>query len=264
MKTNVLVTGASGQLGQTLKALSHNHSEYLQFSFFNKEELDILDVENVAKTIESNAFDYCVNLAAYTNVEKAESDKENAFKINYEAVANLARLCKATNTTLIHISTDYVFDGNKTEPYTVLDSPNPINVYGNSKLKGEEAIQQIMDRFFIIRTSWLYSKNYGNNFYKTILRKARNGESINVVDNQKSCPTDCELLANSILNIIKKRSQKWGIYHCSGKSIMTWYEFAIAILRENNLLDSTLVSIDNNYVTFAKRPKYSVLENSDI
>ena len=261
---NVLVTGASGQLGQTLQSISDRYSEHIEMSFFSKEDLDILDYKSVAHTLKNNSYDYCINCAAYTDVEKAESNSKLAYLINYEAVENLAMQCKLNNTILVHISTDYVFDGLKFKPYTIDDRPNPINIYGKSKLKGEQVIQQTMEHYFIIRTSWLYSKSFGRNFYKTILKKAANNESIKVVDNQKSCPTDCDKLAIYILEGIKKKSDNWGIHHFSGETVMTWYDFAIQILKENNLLKSTDISIDNNYVTFAKRPKYSVLENTVI
>ncbi|MBO6605379.1 dTDP-4-dehydrorhamnose reductase [Psychroserpens sp.] len=261
---NVLVTGASGQLGVAIKSISHHYDKHFQMTFLTKLDLDITNHKSVARLFKNNNFDYCINCAAFTNVELAESTPDLAYEINHDAVKNLALVCKQNEVILVHISTDYVFDGNKSKPYTVDDTPSPINIYGDSKLKGEKAIQELMHSYFIIRTSWLFNKSSGKNFYRTILNKAINHEAIRVVDNQKSCPTDCDSLAKFILDGIKNASNKWGIHHFSGKTPMTWYAFAIQILKENNLLKSTDVSIDNNYVTFAKRPKYSVLENTVI
>ena len=155
MKTKVLVTGANGQLGQTIKTLYNENDEGVQFVFTNKNELDITNLEETSDFFSKTKYDYCINCAAYTNVEQAEESIELAFKINAEAVKNLAILCKKHKTILIHISTDYVFDGKKKTPYTETDSTNPINQYGKSKLKGEQDISNTLEEYFIIRTSWL-------------------------------------------------------------------------------------------------------------
>lgn len=170
MKT-VLVTGASGQLGKCLQELAQNENS-LDWLFFDSSEIDITSEEDLDQCFKSKCIDFCINCAAYTNVEKAESEKEKAFLINAEAVKSLASTCKRNGSVLIHISTDYVFDGIAVMPYSEEDHPRPINVYGASKLKGEEYIQKILQEFFIIRTSWLYS-DYGHNFYKTVRKKLR-------------------------------------------------------------------------------------------
>ena len=163
----VLITGAKGQLGCCLKEASKNYPD-IDFSFVDKEILDITNPKVVTTFFEEHTFDFCINAAAYTQVDKAESDEEQAFLVNAEGVKNLSIACKQRNVTLFHISTDYVFDGNKQLPYKETDEVNPINVYGASKLKGEEYIKEICDRYFIFRTSWLYSQ-YGHNFLKSIL-----------------------------------------------------------------------------------------------
>ena len=168
MSTKVLVTGANGQLGSTIKELYSTNQDNIQFTFTTKAELDISNKNEIKKFFSKNNFDYCINCAAFTNVEQAEKTPEIAFKINAKAVKHLAKICKVTNTVLIHISTDYVFDGSKNEPYSELDIPNPINEYGKSKLLGEQYIQQILNSYFIIRTSWLYSKDFGYNFYRNL------------------------------------------------------------------------------------------------
>ncbi|MGB3144343.1 MAG: dTDP-4-dehydrorhamnose reductase [Maribacter sp.] len=253
----ILVTGANGQLGQCLQKISSTYSE-LEFSFFNSKQLDITKANTVTTIFALKDFDYCINCAAYTNVEQAESTPEIAYMINASGVKNLALSCQDKNVVLIHISTDYVFDGEKNEPYTVEDIPNPINEYGKSKLLGENHIQEILHKFFIIRTSWLYSE-FGDNFYKTILKKAQKGESIFVTDNQIGSPTNANNLASYILNFISKKPYNYGIRHYTDRESMTWYEFAKKILSENNLVDKAKLVKDKNYRTFAKRPKNSVL-----
>lgn len=262
MRTKILVTGANGQLARTIHDLYKENKTDLDFVFAKKKELDIYDETTVKSFLSNTKFDYCINCAAYTNVENAEKNSALAFQVNAEAVLNLAKACHKLNTTLIHISTDYVFDGTKTTPYKSSDKENPINEYGKSKLLGERYIKEAMTNYFIIRTSWLYSKDYGNNFYRLILKKANKGEAIRVVNNQISCPTNCQDLSAYILHLITISSKDFGVHHFSGRSQMSWYDFAIEIVKENNLLESTDIAIDNNYVTFAKRPKYSVLQNT--
>lgn len=258
MIKNVLVTGANGQLGATIKELFSKNENNLEFTFVTKEALDITKAEEVKTFFKNKTFHYCINCAAYTNVEQAEKTPEIAFKVNAEGVKNLTEACKTSKTILIHISTDYVFDGEKTTPYTIKDKPNPINEYGKSKLLGEQYIQNILDQYFIIRTSWLYSKKYGNNFYKTILKKAKMGEDLFVTDAQTGCPTNTENLAAYIINLIVSNSNQYGIKHFCDNKVMTWYDFAETILKENLYEHIKLVKVEN-YSTFARRPKYSIL-----
>ena len=253
----ILVTGANGQLGQCLQKISDQYLE-LEFTFLNSKQLDITSIHAVNTTFSSNHFDYCINCAAYTNVEQAEKTPEKAFKVNAEGVKNLALACKENKVILIHISTDYVFDGEKKEGYVPEDKPNPINEYGKSKLKGEEYIENILKEFLIIRTSWLYSE-FGNNFYKTILQKAISHEKIHVTDSQIGCPTNSNNLVQYLLQFIMFDSIDYGIRHYTDGEAMTWYGFAQRVLNENNLVTKCNLEKAKNYRTFARRPKNSVL-----
>jgi len=255
----VLVTGASGQLGRSLQDLAHEYPK-LEFVFMNSTNLDITDSEKVNKTIELGAFDHCINCAAYTDVEQAEKSPETAFKVNAEAVKNLALTCRHYGVTLIHISTDYVFDGEKESPYTVDDQPNPINEYGRSKWEGEKYVEAIVDAYYIVRTSWLYHKKYGKNFYRTILEKAKRGEELRITDAQLGCPTNAVNLAKYLLNLLANSNQQYGIYHFTDGKAMTWFGFALNILEKNGLKNTTSIVKDNNYRSFANRPKFSVLQ----
>ncbi|MDO7172154.1 dTDP-4-dehydrorhamnose reductase [Mariniflexile sp. AS56] len=259
---SILVTGAKGQLGKTIEELYSKNDVNLEFTFVSKEVLNITEPKEVKLFFNENQFDYCINCAAYTNVEQAEKTPDTAYKVNAEAVKNLAEACKNNNTVLIHISTDYVFDGEKSEPYEVTDSPNPINEYGKSKLLGEQYIQNTINNYFIIRTSWLYSKKYGKNFYKSILEKAKFEKELFITDEQKGCPTNTVSLAEFIYQIIMKRNSNFGIHHFCDEKAMTWYDFAQQILIENNLLKKINIVLSNNYRTFAKRPINSVLKNN--
>jgi len=256
----ILVTGANGQLGRCIKDASRDFPEFI-FLFASREELDLENSDYLAEVFAKNDFDYCINTAAYTNVEKAESEPEKAFSINAEAVRNLAILCKENNVTLLQISTDYVFDGKKTTPYTEEDKTNPINVYGASKLKGEKYIQEICKKFFILRTSWLYSQ-YGHNFYNSILKFAKEGRDLKITTEQTGTPTNANDLAEIILQIIKKKSNKYGIYHVSNTGEATWYDFAKEILVQTNQLNSIKLAKTDHYSTFAARPKFSVLDTN--
>ena len=255
--TNILVTGSSGQLGQSIENLSRQYPD-LTFHFRNRDQLDITNQKLLENTFDRTNFDYCINCAAYTNVEEAEKQPHIAEAVNSIAVAQLARLCETHKTVLIHISTDYVFDGLKQGGYTITDEPNPINVYGRTKLEGEKYIREIMKKFFIVRTSWLYSES-GRNFYTTILEKARTEEIIYVTDEQKGCPTRAGNLAKYLLEIIKSSSQDFGIHHFSDGVVMSWFSFAEKIIRDKGLEAGTRVVKAKNYRTFAKRPANSVL-----
>mgnify|MGYP001026171366 CR=1 FL=1 len=254
----ILVTGSGGQLGLTLQEQAYHFPEFT-FDFKTSKELDITKPEELEEAFKKVSYAFCINCAAYTNVEQAEKHPEKAFKVNAEGVKNLAKTCKTHKTTLIQISTDYVFDGKKEGGYTVSDNTNPVNEYGKSKLAGEKFIQQILPNHFIIRTSWLYSKKYGHNFYRTILKKALAGEDLYITDAQTGCPTNTEALAKFILNEIVLGNKSFGIYHFTDGKPMTWFEFAQQILYENGLTDKVKLVLDTNYRTFAQRPKNSVL-----
>ena len=254
----VLVTGANGQLGNSIKRISTNFKD-LKFVFTDVADLDITSSEEVNTFFESNALDYCINCAAYTAVDKAEEEVDKAFLINATAVKNLAEACQTTGAVLIHISTDFVFDGTKRTPYTEEDTPNPLSVYGKSKLKGEEYVQEICDRHFIVRTSWLYSE-YGNNFVKTMLRLAETRKQISVVNDQIGSPTYAGDLAEFILKVISSESTAYGLYHYSNSGAISWYDFAVEIFRQFGKEIDVQPIKTKDYPTAAKRPKFSVLK----
>lgn len=254
----VLVTGAKGQLGRCIRDAVSEYSG-LDIFFASKNELDIENAALVEEFFKTNSFDYCINAAGYTNVEKAESEQEKAFMANAEAVKTLALQCKEADIIFIHISTDYVFDGQKRTPYLEEDATNPINVYGASKLKGEQYIQEICERYFIIRTSWLYSQ-YGHNFLKSILKLSKEEKQLTITTEQTGTPTNANDLARLVLDIIVLGSKNYGIYHFSNEGEATWYGFAEAILKLSNQFDAVKLVKTDHYRTFAKRPVYSVLD----
>lgn len=259
MKT-VLVTGANGQLGKSIHRIGSNYPE-LKFVFTDVADLDITNSEAVDAFFQSNKIAYCINCAAYTAVDNAEEAVDKAFLINATAVKNLAESCRNSGTVLIHVSTDFVFDGTKKTPYTEEDIPNPLSVYGKSKLKGEAYIQEIWDRHFIVRTSWLYSE-YGNNFVKTMLRLAETRDEISVVNDQIGSPTYAGDLASFLLEIIDKSSKDYGLYHYSNEGSISWYDFAVEIFKQHKKAVRVVPIPTSAYPTAAKRPAYSVLDKT--
>ncbi len=256
----ILVTGANGQLGKCIQDAAADFPD-LEFVFVSKETLDISNVDSLREYFTRNKFTHCINTAAYTNVEKAEREAEQAFALNAEAVKNLATVCKNHDCVLLHISTDYVFDGQKRSPYVETDATNPINVYGASKLKGEHYIQEICEKHFIFRTSWLYSQ-YGHNFLKTILNYAEAGKPLTVTTQQTGTPTNANDLAATLLQVIAQDSGDYGLYHYSNAGQTTWFGFAEEILKQSGKLQSTKLAKTSHYRTFAARPEYSVLDSS--
>ncbi|UJH69046.1 dTDP-4-dehydrorhamnose reductase [Allomuricauda sp. SCSIO 65647] len=254
----ILVTGASGQLGLTLQELAPGYPE-LEFDFRDSNQLDITDTTALKQAFVRYEHSYCINCAAYTQVEEAEKHPKKAFEVNADAVKQMAELCLQNNVVLIHLSTDYVFDGEKGSPYYPDDEPNPINEYGKSKLEGERHIQKMLDRFYIVRTSWLYSKKYGNNFYRTILAKARAGEVLRVTDQQTGCPTNTLSLSEFLIEKLVQGKKKFGIHHFSDGKVMTWYGFAKKILDEQKLSDKIELLAVQKYQALAPRPKKSVI-----
>jgi dTDP-4-dehydrorhamnose reductase len=257
----ILVTGANGQVGNEFRVLAEKYPQY-NFLFAGREDFAIEDFTAVKKYFAANTINFCVNCAAYTAVDKAETEKENAFLINAAAAGNLAAVCAAHNTQFIHISTDYVFDGTGTQPYKETNATNPIGVYGQSKLKGEELVLQNNPAAIIIRTSWVYS-SFGNNFVKTMLRLMKERESINVVDDQLGCPTYAADLANAIMQIINKCATlnlQYSIFNYCNQGTISWYDFAVAIkeLTKSNCMVNPIPT--SQYPTPAKRPQYSVLD----
>lgn len=252
----ILVIGGEGQLGKCLQLAAKDYPE-AQFYFKDVADLDITSKEALAKAFKAEAYDYCINCAAYTNVEKAEEEEDKAYLINANAVENLVAVCNAHQCVLIHISTDYVFDGDKKTPYTETDATHPINVYGASKLKGEQLIREQSQAYFILRTSWLYSQ-FGKNFYKTILQKSAEDIDLKITEEQTGTPTNANDLADVILYLIKEKKQNYGVYHFSNNGQTTWYGFAKAILNLQQEHRCALTA-SNAYKTKAARPENSVL-----
>ncbi len=259
-KKKILITGANGQLGRCIKNAASEFPD-LEFIFASKEDLDIENSDSLQEFFRNNNFSHCINTAAYTNVEKAESEKGKAFSINAEAVKNLAVVCKENDIVLLHISTDYVFDGKKNQPYLETDPVSPINVYGASKLLGEQYIQEICEKYFVFRTSWLYSQ-YGHNFLKTILRYSEEGKPLTITTEQTGTPTNANDLANALLKVIAQENDDYGVYHYSNGGETTWYGFAEQILLQCGKLKETKLAETKHYATFAARPEYSVLDNT--
>lgn len=256
--TNILITGSNGQLGSEIKAIKEN---YPQFTFFftDIKELDLTKKQDVEDFIASNSINACVNCAAYTAVDKAEDDKELAMLVNSEAVEILAQACDKNHVRLIHISTDYVFDGCNYKPYNETDEPSPNSYYGITKLAGEKSVSENIDNHVIIRTSWLYS-NYGNNFVKTMIRLGKERDSLGVVVDQIGTPTFAGDLANGIMATID--SGKTGIYHYSNQGVISLYDFAKAIMLLNKI-DCKVNAIESkDFPAKTPRPFYSVLNKA--
>lgn len=258
----VLVTGASGQLGRAIQHVAPDYPK-LNFIFASSSEVDITDKAAILQFFEKHQPDFCINAAAYTAVDKAESEPDKAFAVNVTGSKNLAEVCNEFDTILLHISTDFVFDGNKTTPYTEDDIPNPQSVYGKTKLEGENEVRNIAEKYFIIRTSWVYSQ-FGNNFLKTMIRLGNERESLSVVNDQTGTPTHAIDLAKALITIIFSGKEVYGIYNFSNEGSCTWYEFAKEIFSVNKINIDLQPIPTSAYPTPAVRPKYSVLDKSKI
>jgi dTDP-4-dehydrorhamnose reductase len=264
MRKSILVTGANGQLGSEIAALASGYSAHI-FTFCDKKTLDLSNTDAIETYFKENTFDVIINCGAYTAVDKAESDKEMAFAINYHAVETLAHIAKAKNITLIHISTDYVFDGSNFKPYVEDDLTNPQSVYGESKLAGEEALLTINPaNSIIIRTSWVYS-TFGNNFVKTMLRLGRERDELGVIFDQVGTPTYAKDLAAAILEIMPEIvNDTVEIYNYSNEGVCSWYDFAKAIFELSDVECSIKPIETIAYPTPAARPHYSLLNKAKI
>jgi dTDP-4-dehydrorhamnose reductase len=258
----ILVTGASGQLGQAIQFIASNYAD-CEFIFASSQDLDITNKERVNHFFDTNKIDFCINTAAYTAVDKAESETEKAEAINVVGPKNLAIACKNNKSKLIHISTDFVFEGSSNKPYLETDETNPLSVYGKTKLDGEQEIIDNTNEYFIIRTSWVYSQ-FGNNFMKTMLRLASERDSLSIVSDQIGSPTNAVDLAKVLLSIVQSNSSKYGIYNFSNEGTASWYDFAIEIFRINNVVFDVNPIPTEAFPTPAKRPKYSLLDKSKI
>jgi len=261
-KQKILVTGSNGQLGSELQELAPSYHNY-QFHFLTRKGFPLDHNSAIERTISDLWPDFVINCAAYTAVDKAESEKELAFQINGSAVGELAKSCAERHIKFIHISTDYVFDGSSRTPLTEDHPVNPINIYGESKLAGEQAALKNNPDSIIIRTSWVYSF-YGKNFVKTMLRLMAEKEGINVVGDQYGSPTYAADLAKVVIDIIE--SEKWlpGIYHYSNEGTITWADFAKEIATQINSGCVVNAIPTSSYPTPARRPLYSVMDKSKI
>lgn len=264
---NILVTGAYGQLGNEVRILSANYPEY-NFMFTDVDSLDITDKNELMDFVTGNDIRYIINCAAYTAVDKAEDDTELCEKINATAVKNLGLAAAEAGAGIIHVSTDYVFDGTSCRPYTEDMPTKPCSVYGKTKLKGEKNLLKACPNAIIIRTAWLYSP-FGNNFVKTMIKLGSERESLNVIFDQVGTPTYALDLADAILKAMDQTidtdHEKGGVYHFSNEGVCSWYDFTIKIHEIAGIKTCKVNPIETkDYPTKAARPHYSVLNKSKI
>jgi dTDP-4-dehydrorhamnose reductase len=260
--SKTIVFGASGQLGQCLKKLAEDTGHDF-FIFPGEDEANILDVDALEKLFAAHQPAYAVNCAAYTAVDKAEDDTERALKVNKTGVENLARLCSKFDTTLIHISTDFVFKGDVSSPLKEDSAAKPISVYGQTKLDGEKVIPVLLDNYFIIRTGWLYAE-FANNFVKTMLKLGAERAELKVIADQVGTPTYGIDLAGCIIHIINSDSAAYGIYHYSNEGVASWYDFSKAIFELSGTDVEVIPIPTSEYKTRAVRPAYSVMDKAKV
>ena len=265
MKT-ILVTGANGQLGNSIRRLAAGYPQYA-FVFTDVDTLDICDAQAVNAFVKEKQVDYIINCAAYTAVDKAEDDEALCLRINRDAVRNLGEAARMAGARVIHVSTDYVFDGTSCKPYRENDQTCPVSAYGRSKLAGEEALLAVCKDSVVIRTAWLYSP-FGNNFVKTMLRLGKEKEKLTVVFDQVGTPTYAADLAAAMLSVIEnaeKGSFQSGVYHYSNEGVCSWYDFTVKIHQLAGITDCKVLPVgSDSYPTKARRPHYSVLDKSKI
>ena len=265
----ILVTGKNGQLGKSIHKSVTNNKKINEFVFVGREELDLSSTDNIISYFNQNNIDIIVNCAAHTAVDKAEEEAVLANQINHLAVAQLALIAKTQQAKLIHVSTDYVFDGESDKPYTEADVTNPINIYGKTKLAGEQTLKEIMPTdAIIIRTSWVYSE-HGNNFVKTMLRLGKQRDELSVVGDQIGSPTYATDLANAILGTMQNKAfkevgQETQVYHYSNAGEISWYEFAKEIFKLAGIQCSVSPITTEQYPTPAKRPKNTLMNQDKI
>lgn len=259
---NVLVTGGKGQLATCLKDITNDLKDF-NFIYVDLEELDITKVVQVDTFFKQNNIKYCINCAAYTAVDTAESHPGLAEIVNVDGAKNLANACRQNEAILIQISTDFVFDGKKATGYTESDEEGPVSVYGATKLKGEKAVIESLKEHFIIRTSWLYSE-YGHNFLKTMLKLGAERDSLSVVCDQIGTPTYAGDLASLVVDIIVEDNINYGTYHYSNEGVASWYDFAKAIFDISGISVELSPIKTDAYPTAAKRPSYSVMDKTKI
>ena len=261
----VLVTGANGQLGQSLRARASRYPRF-SFHFTDVETLDLCDAEAVRDFVVGHGVDYILNCAAYTAVDKAESEEPLCGRINGEAVRNVGQAAQAVGAKVIHVSTDYVFDGTNCRPYVETDPTCPISAYGRTKLAGEEALLACCPNSVVLRTAWLYSE-YGHNFVKTMLRLGAEREELRVIFDQVGTPTYAGDLADMMLSIVEQAEQghfEAGVFHFSNEGVCSWYDFTVKILQLAGLRARVIPIETKDYPTAAARPHYSVLNKAKV
>jgi dTDP-4-dehydrorhamnose reductase len=260
---NILVTGANGQLGNEIRRLARDYKEHA-FRFTDIEDLDITDYHLLETYFSANRFECIINSAAYTAVDKAEEERDLAMLVNGTAAGYLAEFAKKMSALFIHISTDYVFDGEKNRPYDENDTPNPLSYYGLTKLRGEEEVLRTAGRGLLFRTSWLYSP-YGKNFVRTILDLGKRSDSLKVIDDQTGTPTYARDLATVVLQCITRYDKKhMTIYHYSNEGLASWYDFAMAALKIAGISGEIVPVSTVGYGSKTRRPYYSVLDKGKI
>jgi dTDP-4-dehydrorhamnose reductase len=262
--SKILITGANGQLGQELHVLHAMYPQY-EFTFVDRESLDLSNLCKLEDYFDANTFDLLINCAAYTAVDKAQSDEDLANTINHRAVSLLAKIAKKTNMAFVHISTDYVFNGQNYRPYIESDPTDPQGVYGRTKRDGENAILDVAPKnSIIIRTSWVYS-SFGNNFVKTMLRLGKEKDSLGVIFDQVGTPTYGRDLAKTILDILPQlKNESPEIYHYSNEGVTSWYDFAQTIFELTHTVCEVKAITTEQYPTPATRPHYSLLNKHKI
>lgn len=260
--TTILITGSRGQLGNEMQIAAKSFPDF-NYIFTDIDELDICDKAALEFFIKENKVNIIVNCAAYTAVDKAEDDIQNCYKINADAVKNIAEVAQANDIKVVHISTDYVFDGTNYLPYTEDQPVCPTSVYGQSKLAGEQALINICSNNIIIRTSWLYS-SFGNNFVKTMMKLGSERDSLNVIFDQVGTPTNAADLAVTILQILSKKTFVTGIFHFSNEGVCSWYDFTKSIHRIAGIKCDVRPIETKDYATRTPRPHYSVLNKAKI
>lgn len=260
--SKILVMGASGQLGSSLKKVSAQRS-IQDISFPGEDKGNILDMETLEVLFENEKPEYVINCAAYTAVDKAEDEVDLARRINRDGAENLARLCSHYGAVLVQVSTDFVFEGNQPHLLTESEETRPLNVYGLTKLEGEDAVMAVTDKHYIIRTSWLYSQ-YGNNFVKTMLKLGAEREELSIIADQVGTPTYAIDLAEAILSIIAAKNESYGIYHYSNEGVTSWYDFAKAVFDISETQVKVYPVTTAEYPTKSVRPAFSVMNKAKI
>ncbi|MDT7828923.1 dTDP-4-dehydrorhamnose reductase [Pricia sp. S334] len=260
--SNVLVTGGRGQLATCIGQVAHIDDDN-RFIYTDYTDLNITEEKEVERFFEDTNIQFCINCAAYTAVDQAEAEPKKADLVNHIGTRNLATACKKHRATLIHISTDFVFDGLQSLPYNEEAATRPLGIYGASKLAGETAIIEILEQHYIIRTSWLYS-NYGDNFMKTMLRLGQERDSLSVVCDQIGTPTYGIDLARMVLNVLSNSTNMYGIYHYSNEGVASWYDFSKAIFDISGVECHVTPIAGADFPTSAERPAFSVLDKTKV